>query len=184
MLILPLLGTARRRLADGTTSWATPVAAALDGDDRTGCKGMQAQQRRSSSACCWAAMMAFDMGGPVNKAAYAFATGLIASQRLRADGGGDGRRHGAAAGPGRWPPSSLKQPLLAGRARSRQGATAVLGISFITEGAIPFAAKDPLRVIPALMIGSAVDRRDFDGGRLRAAGAARRRIRAADSRTR
>jgi PTS system fructose-specific IIC component len=35
-------------------------------------------------------------------------------------------------------------------------ATAVLGISFITEGAIPFAAKDPLRVIPALMIGSAV----------------------------
>lgn len=40
--------------------------------------------------------------------------------------------------------------------REAGGATAVLGISFITEGAIPYAAKDPLRVIPALMVGSAV----------------------------
>jgi len=40
--------------------------------------------------------------------------------------------------------------------REAAGATAVLGISFITEGAIPYAAKDPLRVIPALMLGSAV----------------------------
>ena len=42
------------------------------------------------------AMMAFDMGGPVNKAAYAFATGLLASQGLHPDGGGDGRRHNSA----------------------------------------------------------------------------------------
>lgn len=99
-------------------------------------------------------MMAFDMGGPVNKAAYAFATGLIAS--------GVTMPMAAVMGAGMTPPLGLalatviaknkftKQEIEAGKAAW------VLGISFITEGAIPFAAADPIRVIPSIMAGSAV----------------------------
>ncbi len=99
-------------------------------------------------------MMAFDMGGPVNKAAYAFATGLIASEVYAP--------MAAVMAAGMTPPLALALATVLFKNRftadEREAgkATAVLGISFITEGAIPFAAKDPLRVIPALMIGSAV----------------------------
>lgn len=99
-------------------------------------------------------MMAFDMGGPVNKAAYAFATGLIASEVYAP--------MAAVMAAGMTPPLALALATVVFKNRftadEREAgkATAVLGISFITEGAIPFAAKDPLRVIPALMIGSAV----------------------------
>ena len=103
------------------------------------------------------AMMAFDMGGPVNKAAYAFSTGLIASA--------DNAVYGpmaAAMVAGMTPPLALAlaTKIFADRftedEREAGNAAFVLGISFITEGAIPFAAKDPVRVIPALMAGSAV----------------------------
>ena len=100
------------------------------------------------------AMMAFDMGGPVNKSAYAFATGLIVSQVYAP--------MAAVMAAGMTPPLglALATVLFKNRfsldEREASGATAVLGISFITEGAIPYAAKDPLRVIPALMLGSAV----------------------------
>ncbi|CAN5476820.1 PTS fructose-like transporter subunit IIB [soil metagenome] len=99
------------------------------------------------------AMMAFDMGGPVNKAAYAFATGLLASQVYGP--------MAAAMAAGMTPPLGLALAVYLFRnrftddERDAAGAAAVLGISFITEGAIPFAAKDPLRVIPCLMAGSA-----------------------------
>jgi PTS system fructose-specific IIC component len=99
-------------------------------------------------------MMAFDMGGPVNKAAYAFATGLIASEVFAP--------MAAVMAAGMTPPLALALATVIFKNRftadERQAgkATAVLGISFITEGAIPFAAKDPLRVIPALMLGSAL----------------------------
>ncbi|HXP97809.1 MAG TPA: fructose-specific PTS transporter subunit EIIC [Telmatospirillum sp.] len=100
------------------------------------------------------AMMAFDMGGPVNKAAYAFATGLLASQVYTP--------MAAAMVAGMTPPLgiALATKLFADRFTSDEheagNAAAVLGIAFITEGAIPFAARDPFRVIPSLMIGSAV----------------------------
>jgi PTS system fructose-specific IIC component len=99
------------------------------------------------------AMMAFDMGGPLNKVAYAFAVGLIDSQvtgpmaAVMAAGMTPPLGLGLATllFPGRWQPQE----------REAGKPAWVLGLSFITEGAIPFAARDPLRVIPALAIGSA-----------------------------
>ncbi|MFZ1679947.1 MAG: fructose-specific PTS transporter subunit EIIC, partial [Rhizobiaceae bacterium] len=103
------------------------------------------------------AMMAFDMGGSVNKSAYAFATGLITSQTDPIYG-----PMAAVMAAGMTPPLGLALASLLFKnrfsldEREAAGATAALGISFITEGAIPYAAKDPIRVIPALMLGSAV----------------------------
>lgn len=100
------------------------------------------------------AMMAFDMGGPVNKAAYTFATGLLASQVTTP--------MAAVMAAGMTPPlglalaSLLFKDRFTAEEREAGKAAAVLGISFITEGAIPFAAKDPFRVIPSIMVGSAV----------------------------
>ncbi len=99
------------------------------------------------------AMMAFDMGGPVNKAAYAFSTGLIASQVYTP--------MAAAMAAGMTPPLgiALATWLFADRftkdEREAGKATGILGLAFISEGAIPYAARDPFRVIPSLMIGSA-----------------------------
>ncbi|SHE90388.1 PTS system D-fructose-specific IIB component (F1P-forming), Frc family /PTS system D-fructose-specific IIC component (F1P-forming), Frc family [Thermoanaerobacter uzonensis DSM 18761] len=99
-------------------------------------------------------MMAFDMGGPVNKTAYTFATGLLASNVFAP--------MAAVMAAGMTPPLGLalatvlfknrftKEEIEAGKAAW------VLGASFITEGAIPFAAADPFRVIPSIMVGSAV----------------------------
>lgn len=99
-------------------------------------------------------MMAFDMGGPVNKAAYTFAVGLLAAKIYTP--------MAAVIAAGMTPPLGLALAtfLFKNRfdreEREAGGAALVLGLSFITEGAIPFAAKDPLRVIPATVIGSAV----------------------------
>ena len=100
------------------------------------------------------AMMAFDMGGPLNKAAYTFAVGLLASQVYGP--------MAAVMAAGMTPPLGLALAANVFRNRFTQEerdaskAAAVLGISFITEGAIPFAAKDPLRVVPCLVAGSVV----------------------------
>lgn len=99
-------------------------------------------------------MMAVDMGGPVNKAAYAFSAGLIASHVYTP--------MAATMAAGMTPPLGIA--LATWLFRSRFGeeereagkAAAVLGIAFITEGAIPFAARDPMRVIPSCIAGSAV----------------------------
>lgn len=100
------------------------------------------------------AMMGFDMGGPVNKAAYAFAVGLL--------GSGVYGPQAAVMAAGMTPPLglSLATFLAPGKytleERNAGKAAAFMGISFITEGAIPFAAADPIRVIPAVVAGSAV----------------------------
>ncbi|MCW2246044.1 PTS system fructose-specific IIC component [Azospirillum fermentarium] len=100
------------------------------------------------------AMMAFDMGGPVNKAAYTFGVGLLASDAHTP--------MAAVMAAGMTPPLGLALATVLVRNRFTEAereagkAAAVLGLAFITEGAIPFAAKDPLRVIPAMMVGSAV----------------------------
>jgi len=99
-------------------------------------------------------MMAFDMGGPVNKAAYAFSVGLLASQIYAP--------MAAVMAAGMSPPLGLALATVLFKNRfthdEREAGKAawVLGASFITEGAIPFAAEDPFRVIPSLMVGSAV----------------------------
>ncbi len=100
------------------------------------------------------AMVAVDTGGPVNKAAYAFAVGLLGSSTFTP--------MAAVMAAGMTPPLGLALATVVARSRftlqEREAgkAATVLGLSFITEGAIPFAAKDPLRVIPSIVFGSAV----------------------------
>ena len=101
-----------------------------------------------------AGMMAIDMGGPINKAAYVTGTGLLAS--------GEYHVMAAVMAGGMVPPLAIAlcTTLFKNRfTESEQKAGVVnyvMGLSFITEGAIPFAAADPLRVIPSCVIGSAV----------------------------
>ena len=100
------------------------------------------------------AMMAFDMGGPVNKAAYTFSVGLLASSIYQP--------MAATMAAGMVPPLALGLAATLFKSRftlEEQKASKpalVLGASFITEGAIPFAAADPLRVIPCTVLGAAV----------------------------
>ncbi|MBR4694482.1 MAG: PTS sugar transporter subunit IIA [Selenomonadaceae bacterium] len=100
-----------------------------------------------------AGMMAIDMGGPINKAAYVTGTGLLAS--------GEYHVMAAVMAGGMVPPLAIALCTTFFKNRfteseRKAGVTNyVMGMSFITEGAIPFAAGDPLRVIPACVIGSA-----------------------------
>ncbi|WP_277674462.1 PTS fructose transporter subunit IIC [Piscibacillus halophilus] len=100
------------------------------------------------------AMMAFDVGGPVNKTAYLFATGLLASDIF----GPMAAVMAAGMTPplGLWLATIIAKNKFSKEEQEAGKAASVLGISFITEGAIPFAAADPLRVIPSLVAGSAV----------------------------
>ncbi|MFE0808046.1 fructose-specific PTS transporter subunit EIIC [Streptomyces sp. NPDC058848] len=104
-------------------------------------------------------MMCFDLGGPVNKVAYAFATAGIAV----ADPSDSAMKIMAAVmAAGMVPPlamalaTTVRSKLFNAAERENGKAAWVLGASFISEGAIPFAAADPLRVIPASMAGGAV----------------------------
>ncbi|MFE7074442.1 fructose-specific PTS transporter subunit EIIC [Streptomyces sp. NPDC057620] len=104
-------------------------------------------------------MMCFDLGGPVNKVAYAFATAGIAVQ----DPSDSAMKIMAAVmAAGMVPPlgmalaTTLRKKLFTPAEQENGKAAWVLGASFISEGAIPFAAADPLRVIPASMAGGAV----------------------------
>ncbi len=98
------------------------------------------------------AMIAFDMGGPVNKAAFFFAAGLIKE--------GNFQVMGAVAAAICTPPLGMGLATLLGRKlwteEQRESGYAALGMGMIgiTEGAIPFAASDPLRVIPSIILGS------------------------------
>ncbi|GAA0859682.1 MULTISPECIES: PTS fructose transporter subunit IIABC [Clostridium] len=100
------------------------------------------------------AMMAIDMGGPINKAAYVFGTASLAS--------GQYDIMAAVMIGGMVPPLSIAlcttffKNRFTKRERQSGLTNYIMGFSFITEGAIPFAASDPLRVIPACAIGSAV----------------------------
>ncbi|HEV2662760.1 MAG TPA: PTS fructose-like transporter subunit IIB [Ktedonobacteraceae bacterium] len=98
-------------------------------------------------------MMAIDMGGPFNKAAYAVAVGLLANKIYTP--------MAAVMAAGMTPPLALALGTLLFKSRfttdEREAGKSVwvLGLAFITEGAIPYAANDPFRVIPACIIGSA-----------------------------
>jgi len=100
------------------------------------------------------AMMCFDLGGPVNKTAYTFGVGLLASQTYAP--------MAAIMAAGMVPALGMglatflaKSKFIDSEAEAGK-ASFVLGLCFISEGAIPFAAKDPMRVIPACMAGGAL----------------------------
>jgi fructose PTS system EIIBC or EIIC component len=99
-------------------------------------------------------MMCTDMGGPINKAAYLFGTTLISSHQYMP--------MAAVMAGGMVPPLAMGIATLIARkkfAKTEQEsgkASLVLGLCFISEGAIPFAARDPLRVIPCCIIGGAI----------------------------
>lgn len=106
-------------------------------------------------------MMAFDMGGPLNKVAYSFATAGLGVAATASDAP-QLKVMAAVMLAGMVPPLALAlatvvRPQLFSVAERENGKAAwLMGASFITEGAIPFAAVDPLRVIPSIMLGSAV----------------------------
>ncbi len=144
VLVIPLLST----LAVGLLMIyvvGTPVKAIMDGLTHF-LQGM-GSTNAVILGLILGAMMAVDMGGPVNKAAYTFAVGLLTSDTYMP--------MAAVMAAGMTPPLGIAIATLIGGNRFTQAereagkAAGVLGLSFITEGAIPFAAKDPLRVIPA-----------------------------------
>lgn len=106
------------------------------------------------------AMMAIDMGGPFNKAAYVFATGTLADPNALAHGGTVVMA--AVMAGGMVPPLAVFVatrlfPQKFNKEERDSGLTnIVMGLSFITEGAIPFGAADPGRAIPSFMLGSAI----------------------------
>ncbi|MDF7759919.1 PTS fructose transporter subunit IIBC [Kosakonia cowanii] len=99
-------------------------------------------------------MMCTDMGGPVNKAAYAFGVGLLSTQTYAP--------MAAIMAAGMVPPLAMGLATLVARNKFDKGqreggkAALVLGLCFISEGAIPFAARDPMRVIPCCIAGGAL----------------------------
>jgi fructose PTS system EIIBC or EIIC component len=100
------------------------------------------------------AMMCFDLGGPINKAAYAFGVGLLSESTYAP--------MAAIMASGMVPPigmgiaSVLARRKFSEPERDAGKASMVLGLCFISEGAIPFMAKDPLRVIPTSLLGGAL----------------------------
>ena len=104
--------------------------------------------------CVLGAMMAVDVGGPINKTAYLFGTAALAS--------GDFDVMAAVMIGGMTPPLAIALSVTFFKSRwtaeERKNGylNYIMGLSFVTESAIPFAASDPLRVIPAITIGSAV----------------------------
>ena len=103
-------------------------------------------------------MMAIDLGGPVNKAAYVFGTGTLAATVAT---GGSPMMAAVMAG-GMVPPLAIAIATILFKDKFTKkdkdaGLTnLVMGFSFITEGAIPFAAADPLKMIPSFVVGSAL----------------------------
>ena len=99
-------------------------------------------------------MMAVDLGGPVNKAAYTFGTGMLASGQFEI--------MAAVMAGGMVPPLAIAFLATAFPKKipkkDKQAAYVnyIMGLSFISEGAIPFASADPIRTIPAFIVGSAV----------------------------
>ena len=155
VLLYPLLGT----FAVGAilVLLVNPPVSALNRAVSSGLSAM-GETSRALSGILLGAMMSIDMGGPVNKAAYVFATASLV------DGAGS-----AVASPfmaavmagGMVPPLAIALCATFFPSRfpkkERQSALTnyIMGASFITEGAIPFAAADPLRVIPACAVGAA-----------------------------
>jgi PTS system fructose-specific IIC component len=141
LLMFMLLGRPLAALTSGLTSWLS------------GMSGTSAVLL----GVILGLMMCFDLGGPVNKAAYAFATaGLTAATMASFE------IMAAVMAAGMVPPLAMAlatfvRPQLFSEPERENGRAAVLlGACFISEGAIPFAAADPFRVIPSMMFGGAI----------------------------
>jgi PTS system fructose-specific IIC component len=145
LTMIVVLGRPLKALADGLASWLNGLSGA----------------NLVLLGVILGLMMAFDMGGPVNKVAYTFATTGLASATT-ATGGTSLKVMAAVMAAGMTPPlglalaTTIRRRLFSEAERENGQAAWLLGASFITEGAIPFAAADPLRVIPSGMLGSAV----------------------------
>ncbi|WP_129669797.1 PTS fructose transporter subunit IIC [Phytoactinopolyspora endophytica] len=158
VVVIPLVATAATGLVM-LVLLGGPLSAAADGleDWLTGLTG----SNRILLGALLGLMMAFDMGGPVNKVAYTFATTGLAGAAT-ASGSTSLTIMAAVMAAGMVPPLGLalatvvRKRLFTTAERENGRAAWLLGASFITEGAIPFAAADPLRVIPSIMAGSAV----------------------------
>lgn len=150
VLILPLLGII---LIGAFMCLINPVVGALNTGITNGLHSMGGVSQ-VLLGCLLAGMMAIDMGGPFNKAAYVFGTAAIAS-------GGFNIMAAVMIG-GMVPPIAiaLATTFFKNRFTAEEQKAGVvnyiMGLCFITEGAIPFAASDPLRVIPSCVVGSAV----------------------------
>ncbi len=161
VLVIPLLAT----LASGLVMVVVlgrPLGAAKSGLE----SGLTSMSDNPSLAILLGAvlglMMAFDMGGPLNKVAYAFATAGLGNAAASAGDAPELKVMAAVMLAGMVPPLALalatvvRPQLFTVPERENGKAAWLMGASFITEGAIPFAAADPLRVIPSIMAGSAV----------------------------
>ncbi|MFI1955622.1 fructose-specific PTS transporter subunit EIIC [Streptomyces xinghaiensis] len=154
VLVIPLLGSA----AVGFLMFVVigePVAALQRG--LTGWLGDLSGSNAIILGAVLGLMMCFDLGGPLNKVAYTFAVGGLADANS-----GSLKVMAAVMAAGMVPPlamalaTAIRGRLFTTAERENGKAAWVLGASFITEGAIPFAAADPLRVIPSVMAGGAV----------------------------
>lgn len=150
VFIYPLFGTV---LIGLLMIWINPVVGYLN----TGLSDMLSNLGNSSKlllSIVLAAMMATDMGGPFNKAAYVFGTAAIAD--------GNTWIMAAVMIGGMVPPiaialsTTFAKNRWTAEERKNGPVNYLMGLCFITEGAIPYAASDPIRVIPSCMVGSAV----------------------------
>ena len=150
VLIYPLVGLG---LIAVIMCAVNPIMGALN----TGLTNLLNSMHGSSKVilgCVLGAMMAIDMGGPFNKAAYAFGIAAITN--------GNYDIMAAVMIGGMVPPIAIAlattffKKKFTVQERKNAPVNYIMGLSFITEGAIPYAAADPLRVIPSCMIGSAV----------------------------
>ena len=112
--------------------------------------------------CILAGMMAIDMGGPFNKAAYVFGAGMLANATTTSDPTAAYQIMASVMIGGMVPPIAIAlsttffKKLWTEDERKSGPVNYIMGLSFITEGAIPYAASYPLQVIPACIVGSAV----------------------------
>jgi PTS system fructose-specific IIC component len=153
VVIIPLLATL---ISSGlmVVALARPLAAALAGlgNFLNGLSGTSA----ILLGIILGLMMCFDLGGPVNKAAYVFAT-----TGLAAGSGAPLVIMATVMAAGMVPPlamalsTAIRPKLYTPAERDNGKAAWLLGASFISEGAIPFAAADPIRVLPSMMLGGA-----------------------------
>ena len=144
-LFITVLGRPIKALTDGLNSWLTGMSGAS----------------AIILGIILGAMMGFDLGGPVNKVAYAFATGGLAAAGTVTDAP-QLKIMAAVMAAGMVAPlamalaTTVRPHLFSEPERENGKAAWLLGFSFISEGAIPFAAADPVRIIASSVVGSAV----------------------------
>jgi PTS system fructose-specific IIC component len=144
-LFITVLGRPITALTDGLNSWLTGMSGAS----------------AIILGIILGAMMGFDLGGPVNKVAYAFATGGLAAAGTVTDAP-QLKIMAAVMAAGMVAPlamalaTAIRPHLFSEPERENGKAAWLLGFSFISEGAIPFAAADPVRIIASSVVGSAV----------------------------